>query len=296
MKLAKRCTWSACSLLVAFVAGCGGQSTAPAESAPPPPAASATIAAASAPAPATPIAASGDARSSHDGMTVSPAIQALLDAPDRAPDDKKLDEQRRPGEMLAFFGVAPGMRVAEILSAGGYTTEILARAVGPKGTVYGQNNKFILERFAEKPWAERLQKPVMKNVVRVDRELDDPLPPAAKDLDAVFLVLNYHDTVWMKTDRAKMNRAVFKALKSGGVYAVIDHSGRAGTGLTEVQTIHRIEDKVVKDEVAQAGFRLAGEGDFLRAPDDPRDWNPSPKAAGDRRGKSDRFVLKFVKP
>jgi predicted methyltransferase len=229
-------------------------------------------------------------------VPVPKAIQAIIDAPDRDAADRALDAGRHPGELLAFFGVAPGMKVAELGAGGGYTSEVLARAVGPTGKVYGQNSKFILDRFAQKPWSERLKKPVMKSVIRVDREFDDPLPPEAKNLDAVFLILFYHDTVWMETDRAKMNRAVYTALKPGGVFAIIDHSGRAGTGTTEAKTLHRIEEKVVREEVERAGFRLAAEASFLRNPADPRDWNDSPTAAAERRGTSDRFVLKFVKP
>jgi predicted methyltransferase len=227
---------------------------------------------------------------------VPAAIQAIVSAPDRTDDDRQLDGGRHPGEMLAFFGITPGMKVAEISAGWGYTTELLARAVGPTGVVYGQNSKLILERFAEKPWSARLARPAMKNVVRVDREFEDPLPPEAKDLDAVFIVLFYHDTVWQKTDRDRMNRAVLAALKPGGVYAVIDHSGRAGTGLGEVQTLHRIDEKVVREEIERAGFKLAAEGAFLRNPADTRDWNDSPRAAAERRGTSDRFALKFVKP
>jgi predicted methyltransferase len=232
------------------------------------------------------------------GAPVSPptASTSVVDAPDRSDDDRKLDKGRHPAEMLAFLGIAPGQKVAELMAGGGYTSEILARAVGPTGVVYGQNNKFILDRFAEKPWSARLAKPVMKNVVRVDRELEDPLPPEARGLDGVLMVLFYHDTVWAKTDREKMNRAVFAALKPGGFFAVIDHSGRPGTGTTEAQTFHRIEEKVVREEVERAGFKLAGEASFLRNPADTRDWNDSPREAGDRRGTSDRFVLKFVKP
>jgi predicted methyltransferase len=198
--------------------------------------------------------------------------------------------------MLAFFGIAPGMKVAELGAAGGYTSEILARAVGPTGVVYGQNSKMLLERFAEKPWSARLAKPVMKNVVRTDRDFDDPFPPEAKNLDAVFIVLFYHDLVWQTVDRDRMNRAVFQALKPGGVFAIIDHSGRPGTGVTEAKTVHRIEEKALREEVERAGFKLAGEASFLRNPADTRDWNDSPREAGDRRGTSDRFVLKFVKP
>ena len=110
------------------------------------------------------------------------------------------------------------------------------------------------------------------------------------------MILFYHDTVWMGTDRAKMNKAIYNALKPGGVYAIIDHSSRAGAGVTEAQTLHRIEEKVVRDEIAAAGFKLAAEASFLRNPSDARDWNASPRSAGEQRGTSDRFVLKFVKP
>jgi predicted methyltransferase len=220
----------------------------------------------------------------------------IVAAPDRSDADRALDEGREPARMLEFYGIAPGMKVAEIAAGMGYTAELLARAVGVNGVVYGVNNRWVLERFAEAPWSERLKKPVMKPVVRVDREFDDPLPPEAKDLDAVFDVLFYHDTVWMKTDRAKMNAAIFAALKPGGIYAVIDHSARKGAGLADVQTLHRIEESVVRKEIEAAGFELAAEADFLRNADDTRDWNASPIAAGAKRGTSDRFVLKFVKP
>jgi len=226
----------------------------------------------------------------------STSYSAVVSAPDRSADDRALDAGRKPAELLAFTGVRPGMRVAELGAGGGYTTELLARAVGPGGTVYGQNSRFILDRFAEKPWSERLARPAMRNVVRVERDFDDPLPPDARDLDAVVIVLFYHDLVWMGTDRARMNRAVFDHLKSGGLYVVVDHSARPGSGASEVQTLHRIEEQVVRDEVQRAGFRLARTGDFLRNPADARDWNDSPRAAGDRRGTSDRFALAFVKP
>jgi len=112
----------------------------------------------------------------------------------------------------------------------------------------------------------------------------------------VFSVLIYHDSVWMQADRAKMNKAVFDALKPGGLYAVIDHSGRAGSGTSETLTFHRIEEAVVRRELEEAGFVIEAQGDFLRNPNDTRDWNDSPKAAGDKRGTSDRFVLEAVKP
>lgn len=229
-------------------------------------------------------------------VDVPPAIRAVVDAPDRDDADKKLDAGRHPAELLAFAGIKPGMKVAELAAGGGYTTELLARAVGPTGVVYGQNSAWLLERFAEKPWAARLAKPADKNVVKVTRDFDDPLPPEAKDLDAVVFVLFYHDTFWLKVDQAKTNAAVFKALKPGGAYIIVDHSGRPGTGTTEVQSIHRIEESVVRKEVAAAGFKLVADAEFLRNPQDKRDWNTSPMAAAEKRGTSDRFVLKYVKP
>ncbi len=224
------------------------------------------------------------------------AIDLAIAAPDRSEADRELDSQRQPEKTLRFFGIAPGQRVAELAAGGGYTAELLARVVGKEGTVYGQNSPFILERFAEKPWSERLAKEPMSNVVRIDSEFDDPIPPEVNDLDAVLIVLFYHDTVWFETDRAAMNRAVFNALRPGGVYGIVDHNARAGDGTTQTKTLHRIEEKEVRKEVEAAGFTLAASGDFLRNPDDTRDWSASPSTAGEKRGTSDRFVLKFVKP
>lgn len=247
-----------------------------------------------APAPAARPPAERKAAQRGASVTASPEARAIVGARDRDPDDVKLDDGRKPAETLTFYGVRPGMRVAELGAGSGYTTELLARAVGPSGVVYSHNSPMIVERFAKEPWAARLSKPVNANVVKVVREFDDPLPPEAKDLDAVFVVLFYHDLYWLGTDRAKMNAAVARALKPGGVYAVIDHSARDGAGSSEVETLHRIEEKSVRDDVASAGFTVAGEADFLRNPGDARDWNAAPSAAGARRGSSDRFVLKLL--
>lgn len=229
-------------------------------------------------------------------LDIPAPIRAAIDAEDRSEADLALDAGRHPDELFAFFEVKPGMRVAELMAGTGYTAELLARIVGPEGEVYGQNNAFVLEKFAERPWSERLKAPVNANVIRVDRELEDPLPAEAKDLDAVFLVLFYHDSVWMETDRAAMNGAIYDALKPGGIYAVVDHAAAEGAATSVAKTLHRIEESVVRSEIEAAGFTLEREGDFLRNSDDARDWNASPSASGERRGKSDRFVLKFQKP
>lgn len=228
-------------------------------------------------------------------VTASPEAHAVVDAPDRSPLDRQLDAGRRPAELLTFLGVRPGMRVGELVAGAGYTAELLARAVAPDGVVYAENPKVILEGSGEL-WAKRLATPAARNIVRVDRELDDPFPPAARDLNLVVINLVYHDTVWLGVDRDKMNRAVFAALKKGGKYAVIDHSARSGRGIADVQTLHRIDEAVVRYEVRRAGFVLETGDSFLRNPSDMRDWNDSPAAPPERRGTSDRFVLLFAKP
>lgn len=225
------------------------------------------------------------------------AYRAVVDAPDRDAADKALDAGRHPAELLAFFGIRPGWKVAELGAGGGYTSELLARSVAPDGIVYGQNPKGVLERFAEKPWSERLAKPVMKAVVRVDREFDSPLPPEAKNLDAVLNIMFYHDTVWQGADREAMNKAIYAALKPGGIYGIVDHSAQPGAALAHTETLHRIEEKTLRAEVESAGFRLVAEGNFLRNPGDTRDWSTSPRVvASEKRGTSDRFVLRFEKP
>ncbi len=278
--------------LFALLAGCAPAPAAPPPAAPPPPlpppAAVTNGSASAAPAPVAPVLASSPSASPGDDA---------VDAADRSPEDRALDAGRKPKELLSFCRIAPGQRVAELGAGGGYTAELLARTVGTEGKVYGQNIKLFLERFAEKPWAERLKKPVNAGIVRVDREFDEPLPPELKGtLDAVLLVLLYHDTVWLKTDRAKMNANILASLKPGGLFCVVDHSARAGSGTSVAEKLHRIDEKVVRDEIEKAGFVLSSQSEMLRNPSDTRDWNASPRVAAERRGTSDRFVLRFQKP
>jgi predicted methyltransferase len=238
----------------------------------------------------------GCSKSAGGGEPIPPAIAAAVNAPDRSPEDRALDAGRKPAAVLAFFKVAPGQHILELFAGGGYTSELLQRTIGPTGTLYAQNTKEILEKFARAPWTARAAKPVMAKTVSVEQPIDDPVPPGVHDLDAVITVLNYHDTVNMKADRAKMNKAIFDALRPGGIYGIVDHSATAGSGTSATDTFHRIDEDVVKREVLAAGFVLDGESDVLRNPADTRDWNDSPKSAGAKRGTSDRFVLRFVKP
>jgi predicted methyltransferase len=213
-------------------------------------------------------------------------IEAIVASPDRSDADRGNDVRRKPADLIAFADVRPGMTVLDVSAGGGYTSELLARAVGPSGRVYAQT-----PRVPSANLAARLKKPVTANVVSVVRPFESPVPPelAAGSLDLVTLMFNYHDMGGL--DRARMNAAIFAALKRGGAYIVADHSGRPGTGISEYDTLHRIEEAFLRREVEAAGFRLAGEGMFLRNRADPRDREepdpPQPK---------DEFVLRFVKP
>lgn len=225
-------------------------------------------------------------------------IANAVSAPDLPAADKSLDAGRKPAQMLAFFGIAPGMQVADLFAGGGYTTELLSRAVGPTGTVYSQNPNFPPAYHAvAQAWEERLRRPILKNVTGVtcDFGAADLLAVPRESLDAVIINMNYHDLVLQGVDRDKVNAAVLKALKFGGVYGIVDHSAKPGSGIKDV-TLHRIDESVVIDEIRKAGFRLDGESSALRNPMDDRTWVTAPRAAGARRGTSDRFMLKFEKP
>jgi len=178
-------------------------------------------------------------------------------------------------------------------AGGGYSTELLARAVAPGGTVYAQNSSdllTLLPRIRE-IYDKRAQGAAMKNAVRVERAFDDPLPPGVGGFDLITFFFLYHDTVHLGVDRPRMNRRLFEALKPGGLLVLADHSARAGDGIAVTKTLHRIEESVVRRELEAAGFRLVAEAGFLRNPGDPRDVPVfKPKVP------NDEFVLKFRKP
>jgi len=266
---------------------------------------------------------SPSAQAQSGTATLSPdRIAEIVANPDRSAADRTNDIRRKPTQMLAFIGIRQGMVALDLSAGGGYTTELIARSVGPAGRVYGQSAPRDPARVppaapegaaapaapappaaATPPpagppttplrLADRAKNPAAGNIVSVVQKFEDPAPAAVASggLDLVTLMFNYHDLGHMGVDRAQMNKAVFAALKPGGMYVIADHSGRPGTGISESGTLHRIEESFLRQEVEAAGFKLVAEGNFMRNPADPRDKNtpdpPQPK---------DEFVLKFVKP
>ena len=221
-------------------------------------------------------------------------VTQAINAPDRPADDRKLDPGRKPDQMLAFFNVRPGDNVADIWAGGGWTTELLAHTVNIAGKVYSINPP-LGARFkkAEDQWKARANEPALKNVVEVEKPVDAPdlLPVEPGSLDAVIINMNYHDMVWLKVDRAKLNAAVFKALKPGGVYGIIDNSAKAGSGDRDASTLHRIDEDFEIAEIEKAGFKLDAASSALRNPKDDRS-----EIVFKHRGEQDRFMLRFVKP
>lgn len=247
-------------------------------------------------------------------------IEAIVASPERSAADRTNDIRRRPVDMLMFVGARPGSTALDVSTGGGYTAELLARVIGPTGLVWAQSRprdpnhplptptgpesgaaapaapapaRTAADMLADRSAAMRAAGIAAAPIAYVARPLADPVPPEAAHggLDLVTLMFNYHDLGYLGVDRARMNRAIFEALKPGGTYVIADHAGRPGTGISESGTLHRIEESFLRGEVEAAGFKLAAEGDFLRNPNDPRDQNtPNPAQP------KDEFVLKFVKP
>ena len=210
---------------------------------------------------------------------------ALLDSPVRNAKDQAQDASRKPLELLKFAQVKPGMQVLDVASGGGYTAQVLALAVGPTGKVWAQVAK-------PSPALEaRLAANQQPNLVIVNQPFETLLPADAPRVDLVTLILSYHDIVNTPVDRAKMNKAMFDALKPGGHLVVIDHATKPGVGTGETATLHRIEEKTVRDEVTAAGFRVEADSDAWRNPSDPRQEHWSKMTIP-----TDHFALRFVKP
>jgi predicted methyltransferase len=221
----------------------------------------------------------------------APDYAAIVAAPDRSEGDRQADARREPAKMLAFAGVKGGMKVLDMEANAGYSTELLARAVGPSGVVYAQDSAAIIEKFVKDKFDIRAQKPSMKNVVHVVRDFDDPVPSDVSNLDLITFFFAYHDITYMEVDRAVMNRILFAALKPGGILVIADHSAKPGEGTNVAKTLHRIEESTLRKEIEAAGFKLVTEADFLRHPEDPRD-----AAVFRPQVPVDEFVLKYQKP
>lgn len=226
----------------------------------------------------------------------SPTIERAVNDASRLQRHRDRDASRQPSQVLEAAGVKSSDTVLDIASFGGYYTALLSRVVGESGRVYAVDSGLAIEALQQFNLGALTPRFLMedqrRNVVySVAQRLDALSVP--EPVDAAFLVLNYHDTVWTGENRDRMNRAIYDALKPGGIYVVIDHNAAEGAGFSQVNTIHRIERRAVRAEVLRAGFELAGDHDFLRNAKDAKDKHIVDPSI---RGQTDRFVLIFRKP
>jgi predicted methyltransferase len=224
-------------------------------------------------------------------QTVSPAISAAVADTQRPAADIARDVHRKPAQIVAFAGVKPGDKVAELMPGGGYYTRILAKTVGPKGHIYA----LVPTGFANRPGgldALNALAAQYGNVTVVPTDLanfklDTPV-------DVVWTTENYHDFHNGPTANIPgLNAAAFAALKPGGVYFIEDHAAAAGAGTTTTSTLHRIDPAAVTSEVQAAGFKLDGQSTLLANPKDTHELGVRDPSI---QGETDKLALRFKKP
>jgi predicted methyltransferase len=224
----------------------------------------------------------------------SPAVTAALADPARPDTEKARDAGRKAAEVAEFTGIKPGDKVADIFPGGGYFTHIFAKVVGPKGVVWA------VQTSPPKPSPTALGTDAAYPNIKLAVAPWDKFSPPEK-LDMIFNSQFFHDLYnpeygplgGGETGVIAVSKAYYEALKPGGVYIVVDHAGRPGTGHSEMNTLHRIEKSEVTKLLTGIGFKLEAESDVLHNPDDPKTANVFDPSI---RGKTDQFMLKFRKP
>jgi predicted methyltransferase len=225
------------------------------------------------------------------------AIAAAVADPARPQADRDRDADRKPAECIAFAGLKPGQRIADLLPGGGYFTRIFSGVVGPKGEVIAVAPPKRPDAPADRPEPAAAVRaisgdPHYSNVnVSVEKLAELKLPPK---LDMVWTSQNYHDVHNVQgIDVGAFNKAVFDSLKPGGIYIVIDHATEKGAGFTATSTLHRVDPDAVKSEVMAAGFEFVGSSDAIANSADDHQAKVFEQGMHD---KTDRFLLKFRRP
>ena len=225
------------------------------------------------------------------------AVSAAVADAARPQADKDRDVNRKPAETVAFAGIKPGDTVVELFPGAGYYTRIFSAVVGPKGHIFAvpPGKRPNAPEGSPDPAAASnaiAADPHYSNVTVLAQKFAELAPPSP--VDVVWTSENYHDFHNGPTaDIAAFNKAMFNALKPGGTYIVEDHAAEAGSGVRDTSTLHRIDPAAAKTEVTAAGFVFVAQGDFLQNKDDPHTAKVFDESI---RGKTDKFILKFMKP
>lgn len=215
-------------------------------------------------------------------------IRAAIDDPARTPEQRARDANRKPAELLMMSGIRPGNTVVEFASFGQYFTTFLSDIAGPKGKVYMYDLPYTDKRAGDASRAFVAAHPnaqyqlVDYNTVELPQKVDE-----------VFMVLYYHDLFINHIDTASLNKRIFNALKPGGIFLVVDHNAKPGSGTTDTAKLHRIDPAVIRKEVPAAGFRLVKESKLLAHPGDD---HTQLVFAPSLRGLTDQTVFVFRKP
>jgi predicted methyltransferase len=238
----------------------------------------------------------GSSFSAHAQSSASDAIKAAIADPARPQSDRTADGDRKPAELIAFAGIKPGDKILELIPGRGYFLRIFSKLVGPSGHVYELVPEEETKRSQKGLDAIKAiaKDPAYKNVTVLVQPVAALKVP--EQVDFVWTSQNYHDLHdkgFGPADMTAFNKAVFAALKPGGVFLITDHAAQAGSGVRDTETLHRIDPAAVKSEVQAAGFAFEAESDVLKESGDDHTLKVfDPKT----RGKTDKFVLRFRKP
>ncbi len=223
------------------------------------------------------------------------AISQALANENRSDTSRERDARSKPEVILGLLDLQPGQTAADILGGGGYYSVLMANVVGADGHVILHNNT-PYSRFSEKQNKERFGKNQVPGLTLLKSEVDD-LKLSPGSLDAVLMVMSYHDLYfvseergWGHTDVPLFFAQLYEALKPGGRLVVVDHAAVAGTDNSAAQTLHRIDKEFARQDIESNGFRFVTGSDALRNPDDDHSRMVFDKSI---RGKTDRFILLF---
>jgi predicted methyltransferase len=215
-------------------------------------------------------------------------IRKAVQSPERVAAMTSRDADRKPAELLALSGVKPGDKVVEFAGFGQYFTTMLSSIVGERGSVLMVDLPYTEARSGVAAREFVAKHPNTKYEI-----VDYNAVTLPDNVDVVFNVLYYHDLPLNKVDTAALNAKIFKALKPGGVFFIVDHNAAPGSGSRDTEKLHRIDPEVIRKEVKAAGFELVEDSKLLANPQDDHSWMVF---AGGKRGTTDQAVLKFRKP